>query len=95
MIEDIINTYIKNLRRLRENEAAFEHYAFKRSDDGKRDENQLNRQRIGVGLLNDLKVPDDYHIVKMLIEEERRHRVSNTENYEYDVIYFQQLEKNY
>jgi hypothetical protein len=87
MIEDIINTYINNLRRLRENEAEFEHYVFKRSDDGKRDENQLNRQRIGVGLLNDLKVPDDYHIVKRLMEEELRQRTSKTENYEFDVIY--------
>lgn len=52
-----------------------------------RDENQLNRQRLGVGLLNDLKIPHDYNIVKRLIKEETKHRLSNTENYEYEVIY--------
>lgn len=87
MIEKIINRYIEDLRRLRENEGELELYEFKLSLDGTKDENQLNRQRIGIGLLNDLKIPDDYDIVKKLIKEETRHRLSNTENYEYEVIY--------
>jgi len=87
MIEQIINRYIEDLQRLRDDEVEFERYEFKLSNDGKKDENQLNRQRIGVGLSNDLKIPDDYGIVKRLIEEETRHRLSNTENYEFEVIY--------
>lgn len=87
MIEKIINRYIEDLHRLRENEAEFERYEFIVSDDRKRDENQRNRQRIGVGLLNDLKVPDDYTIVKRLIKEETRHRSANTENYAFEVLY--------
>ncbi|MBK8193812.1 MAG: hypothetical protein IPK76_11640 [Lewinellaceae bacterium] len=87
MIEQIINRYIEDLRRLRENEGELERYEFKLSLDGTKDENQLNRQRIGVGLLNDLKIPDDYDIVKRLIKEETRHRLSSTENYEHEVIY--------
>jgi hypothetical protein len=87
MIEKIINRYIEDLRRLRENEGELERYEFKLSIDETKDENQLNRQRIGVGLLNDLKIPDDYNIVKKLTNEETKHRLSNTENYEYEVIY--------
>ncbi len=87
MIEKIINSYIEDLQRLRESEVEFERYDFKLSEDGKKDENQLNRQRIGVGLLNDLKIPNDYNIVKRLIREETRHKLSNTENYDYEVIY--------
>ncbi len=75
MIEKIINSYIEDLQRLRESEVEFERYDFKLSEDGKKDENQLNRQRIGVGLLNDLKIPDDYNIVKRLIREETRHKL--------------------
>ena len=87
MIEKIINRYLEDLQRLRENAVEFDRYEFKRSVDGKRDENQLNRLRIGVGLLNDLKIPDDYDIVKRLIQEEVKHRHANTENYEFEVIY--------
>lgn len=87
MIENIIKRYIEDLRRLRENEGELERYKFKLSHDSTKDENQLNRQRIGVGLLNDLKIPDDYDIVKRLTQEETRHRLSNTVNYEYEVIY--------
>src|SRR5690349_5078828 len=87
MIEKIINGYIADLKQLRENEAEFERYTFKLSIDGKRDENQLNRQRIAVGLLNDLNIPEDYKLVKRLIVEEVKHRQAATENYQYDVIY--------
>lgn len=74
MIERIINRYLEDLQRLRENAVEFDRYEFKWSVDRKRDENQLNRLRIGVGLLNDLKIPDDYDIVKRLIHEEVKHR---------------------
>jgi hypothetical protein len=66
MIERIINRYIENVERLRESAVEIERYEFKLSADGKRDENQLNRLRIAVGLLNDLKIPDDYGIIKGL-----------------------------
>lgn len=87
MIEAIIHSYIADLRQLRKHEAAFERYAFTLSADKKNDVNQLNRLRIGVGLLNDLIIPDDHTLVKRLIREEVIHRNAGTENYGFEVIY--------
>ncbi len=87
MIDNILDKYLEDLQALRENEAAFERYKFKLSEDKKRDENQINRLRIGIGLLNDLKIPEDYDLVKKLIEQEVRRKTTNTKNDTYDVLY--------
>jgi hypothetical protein len=87
MIERIINRYIENVERLRESAVEIERYEFKLSADGKRDENQLNRLRIAVGLLNDLKIPDDYGIIKRLLSEQVKQISARIENDEFDVIY--------
>lgn len=87
MVEKIIHKYIQDLNRLREDEREFKKYTYTLSEDGKRDLNQFNRFTIGVGLFNDLRVPDDYSIVRRLFEEEVKHRHANTDNYDFEVIY--------
>lgn len=87
MIQELIQKYIEKLNKLRANEEEFKNYEFTLSKDKKQDENQKNRFRIGVGLFNDLQIPEDYSIVKRLFEEELKHRNAKTENYDFEVIY--------
>jgi hypothetical protein len=87
MIETIIDKYMNDLKRLREYEVEFKQYEFELSDDMRNDVNQLNRLRVAIGLLNDIKIPDDYNLVKRLLNEEIKHRTSSTQNYQFEVVY--------
>ena len=87
MTNQIIEDYKKELDLLRNNASEFEKYRFHLDEVTHRDINQHNRFTIGIGLFNDLRVPDDYGLVEKLLEEEIKHRNSQSINYNYEVIY--------
>lgn len=87
MTEKTIQKYIDKLNKLRNDVAAFEEYRFHYDPKLEKDINQQKRYLIGIGLFNDLKIPEDYKLVKRLLAEEIKHRNSNANDYEYEVIY--------
>lgn len=87
IVDEIIKKYCDRLEKLRTDDTQFDKYKFKLSEDGRKDINQFRRFSIGIGLFNNLKIPNDHTIVKRLFQEERKHRDAQTENYEYETIY--------
>jgi hypothetical protein len=91
MIDRVIQKYLDKLDKLRTDVDEFKEYEFELLEDESNDRNCLNRFTIGVGFFNDLRVPDDYQLIKRLFNEEVRYRNAHEkyrfDDYEYETIY--------
>lgn len=81
-----IDHYISQYKEIRESKD-WSAYKFEGINDEEEIEKQKMRYKIGVGLFNELKIPDDYEFVSFLFDQETKLRKSEIENQEPDVLY--------
>lgn len=83
---DLIDRYIRKLEEIRNasNWSSLEYVGVDEEEELRR---QKERYKIGVGLFNNLLIPEDYDLVSFLFDQEINLRKSKVKNQEADVLY--------